>query len=183
MYPQHGFSRAIRTTKAAITSSIGGRPAPVGIGPSSANETAMPVQDRVQRDQAMTTQRAGRPPHEGANTARSAQSMRGRGLVRRKTATSCRSTRSSTSLVTDVRLISRTSPSTCQEIKYSNRSDTLGSCPTSDHRWSASPAQLLASHRAMGGTTRRARWRQLRNGTHITTVLTEIGPTTRRPRP
>ena len=42
------------------------------------------------------------------NTAPSAQSMRGRGLVRRSTATSCRSTRSSTSLA-DARNASRTS--------------------------------------------------------------------------
>ena len=49
-------------------------------------------------------------------------------------------------MVADVRPISRTSPSTCQKIKYSNRSDTLGSCPTSDHRWSATQARLLAPH-------------------------------------
>jgi Homeodomain-like domain len=36
--------------------------------------------------------------------------------------------------VADVRHASRTSPSTCRKIKYSNRSDTPGSCPTSDHR-------------------------------------------------
>jgi hypothetical protein len=30
MYPQRGFSRAIRTTKAARTSSIGGRPVRLG---------------------------------------------------------------------------------------------------------------------------------------------------------
>jgi hypothetical protein len=83
-----------------------------------------------------------------ASTARSAQSMRGRGWVRRSTATSCRSTRSSTSLVADVRPSSRTSPSTCRKIKYSNRSDTLGSCPTLDYYWSATQARLLAPHRA-----------------------------------
>ena len=41
---------------------------------------------------------------------------------------------------------SRTSPSTCRKIKYSSRSDTSGSCPTSDHRWSATQARLLAPH-------------------------------------
>ena len=51
------------------------------------------------------------------------------------------------SLVEDVRPISRTNPSTCRKIKYSNRSDTPGSCPTSDHRWSATQARLLAPHR------------------------------------
>jgi hypothetical protein len=45
-----------------------------------------------------------------ANTARSAQSIRGRGLVRRRMATSWRSTRSSMSLLADVRPISRTRP-------------------------------------------------------------------------
>ena len=50
-------------------------------------------------------------------------------------------------MVADVRPISRTSPSTCRKIKYSNRSDTPGSCPTSDHRWSATQARLLAPHR------------------------------------
>ena len=64
-----------------------------------------------------------------AKTARSAQSMRGRGLVRRRTATSCRNTRSSTSSVEDVRPISRTSPSTCQKIRYSDRSDTAAIMP------------------------------------------------------
>jgi hypothetical protein len=83
--------------------------------------------------------------------------MRGRGLVRRKMATSCRSTRSSTSLVTEVRPISRTSPSTCQKIKYSNRSDTPGSCPTSDHGWSGTPARLLAPHRPAPRRIRPAR--------------------------
>jgi hypothetical protein len=67
-----------------------------------------------------------------AKIARSAQSMRGRGLVRRSTATSWRSTRSSTPLADDVRTASRTSPSTCQKIKYSNRNDTTGSCLPSD---------------------------------------------------
>jgi hypothetical protein len=52
--------------------------------------------------------------------ARSAQSMRGRGLVRRSTATSCRSTRSSTSLTADLRDASRTSPSTFWKIRYSS---------------------------------------------------------------
>ena len=50
------------------------------------------------------------------------------------------------SFVADVRHISMTSPSTCRKIKYSSRSDTPGSCPTSDHRWSATQARLLAPH-------------------------------------
>ena len=46
----------------------------------------------------------------------------------------------------DVRPISRTSPNTCEKIKYSNRSDTSGSCRPADHRWSATQARLLAPH-------------------------------------
>jgi hypothetical protein len=39
------------------------------------------------------------------------------------------------SLPADVRPISRTSPSTCRKIKYSNCNDTPGSCPIGNHRW------------------------------------------------
>ena len=53
----------------------------------------------------------------------------------------------STSLAEDARPISRTNPRTCKKIKYSNRNDTWGSCPTGDHRWSATQARLLAPHR------------------------------------
>ena len=62
-------------------------------------------------------------------------------------------------MVDDVQAISRSSPSTCQKIKYSNRNDTLGSCPTRDHRWSAPQARLLAPHRHPDGpwTTQQAR--------------------------
>jgi hypothetical protein len=51
------------------------------------------------------------------------------------------------SLVEDVRVISRTSPSTCRKIRYSSRSDTLGSCPTGDHRCSGPQVRLLALYR------------------------------------
>ena len=37
---------------------------PVGVGPSSAHEAAMPAQDRVRGDQVVATQRAKQPPHE-----------------------------------------------------------------------------------------------------------------------
>jgi hypothetical protein len=49
-------------------------------------------------------------------------------------------------LVEDVRTISRTSPSTCQKIKYSNRNDTLGSCPPPDYRWSATQPEFWLSN-------------------------------------
>ena len=47
-------------------------------------------------------------------------------------------------MAADVRPSSRTSPSTCWKIKYSNCNDTWGSCPTLDYRWSATQARLLA---------------------------------------
>jgi hypothetical protein len=47
----------------------------------------------------------------------------------------------------DVRPISRTNPSTCRKIKYSSRSDTRGSCPTADYRWSATQSRVLAPYR------------------------------------
>ena len=53
------------------------------------------------------------------------------------------------SLAADARPSSRTNPSTRQKIKYRNRSDTLGSCPTSDHRWSAPLPGVLAPNRAI----------------------------------
>ena len=43
--PRRGFSRAIRTTTAASTSSIGGRRSSGGSS-ESANDVAMPAQDR-----------------------------------------------------------------------------------------------------------------------------------------
>jgi hypothetical protein len=57
-------------------------------------------------------------------------------------------------LVEDLRPTRRTSPTTCRKIKYSSRSDTPGSCPTSDHRWSAD-AGLLTPHRASVTQSRR----------------------------
>ena len=53
-------------------------------------------------------------------------------------------------MVEDGRPISRTSPSTCQKIKYNNRSDTRGSCPTSDHRWSATQHEFWHPHARLG---------------------------------
>jgi hypothetical protein len=49
-------------------------------------------------------------------------SRRSLGLARRSTATSCRSTRSSMSVLEAVQPISKTSPSTCRKIRYSSRS-------------------------------------------------------------
>jgi hypothetical protein len=70
-----------------------------------------------------------------AKTARSAQSRRGLGVVRRSTSTSCRRTSNSTSLMADVRPSSTSSPSTCWKIKYNSRSDTAEIMPS---RWRSS---------------------------------------------
>ena len=78
-----------------------------------------------------------------AKTARSAQSMRGLGLMRRRTATSCRRTRSSTSLVEDARPISGTSPSTWwNQIQQPQRHGDDHGWPVgaADRRWSAACA-------------------------------------------
>ena len=83
-----------------------------------------------------------------ANTARSAQSRRGRGLVRRSTATSCRSTSSSMFLVEDGRPSSKTSLSTCRKSRYSSRSDTATIMP--DHR--RPPVIAAQQHARRSGT-------------------------------
>ena len=56
------------------------------------------------------------------------------------------------SFVADVRPSSRTSPRTCWKIKYSSLTDTRGSWPISDHRWSATQDQLLAPHKIEAGS-------------------------------
>jgi len=116
----------------------------------------MPAQDRVGVTRRWQRSARGRRATSAANTAWCVRHMRGRGLVRGRMATSCRSTRSSTSLVADVRPISSTRPSTCQKIKYSNRSDTLGSCPTLDYRWSATPTEFWHPTRVRSNTLQHA---------------------------
>jgi hypothetical protein len=71
------------------------------VGPFPANEAAIPAQNRVWGDQAICPVFGAATGSGRRKTARSAQFMRGLGLVRRRTATSCRRTRSSTSLVED----------------------------------------------------------------------------------
>jgi hypothetical protein len=99
----------------------------------------MPAQDRVRGDQAMATQRSGQPPHERGEHG-PVRPVHARSWVgAAQDGDLVRSTRSSTSLWRTC------GPSAgpaehLQKIKYSNRSDTMGSCPTSDHRWSATQA-------------------------------------------
>lgn len=67
------------------------------------------------------------------STARSAHSNRGRGLVRRSTATSCRSTSNSTSLAADDRPSRTSRPTSRTEIRYGSRDATLyDHAPTAD---------------------------------------------------
>ena len=65
------------------------------VGPVAGDQAAVPAQDGAGGDQPVGSQLAGRSRVSAVRTARSAQSRRGRGLVRRSTATSCRSTSSS----------------------------------------------------------------------------------------
>ena len=80
-YLQRGFSRAIRTIKAAMTSLIGGRA--VRLGEVHLRRTRRRCQRRIVFGVARRWQRSagGNRRMRAANTARSARSMRGRGLV------------------------------------------------------------------------------------------------------
>jgi hypothetical protein len=135
IYPQRGFSRAIRTTKATSTSSIGAVRSG-SVGPSSANEAAMPAQDRVGRRDGGDAVRGataarGRRTRLGPPSPSAAVGWCGAGRrlragargARRPWRRMCGTTAGPT-------------PSTCRNIEYSNRLDTPGSCPTSNHRWS-----------------------------------------------
>ena len=75
------------------------------------------------------------------------QAVRARRTGRARTAASWRSTRSSIALgrTSDT---TENSLRTCRKITYSNRSDSPGSCPTGNHRWSATQARPLTPHRA-----------------------------------
>ena len=65
-YPHRGFSRAMRTTyhggEGVVDRWSSG---PVGVGTSSADEAAVPAQDRVRGDQAMGSQCSGQSLDEG----------------------------------------------------------------------------------------------------------------------
>jgi hypothetical protein len=58
-------SQAMRTTRGSEDVVDEWSSGPVGVGRASADEAAMPAQDRVRGDQAVATQCAGQPPHEG----------------------------------------------------------------------------------------------------------------------
>ena len=86
------------------------RPAsPAGIGPLAGDQAAVPPQGGAGVTSRCTPNRAGRSRICAARIARSAQSGRGRGLVRRSAATSCRSTSSSAFFDADDHRLSRIS--------------------------------------------------------------------------
>ena len=76
---------------------------PVRVGPFPGDQTPMPPQDAAGGDQPARPQLPWQEPDQRGETARAAQSSRGRGVVRPSTATSCRRTSSSASLEADER--------------------------------------------------------------------------------
>ena len=78
-------------------------PCAVRVGPVAGNEAAVPAQDGARVISRCIRSRVGRSWISAARIARSAQSSRGRGLARRSTATSWRSTSNSASLEADDR--------------------------------------------------------------------------------
>jgi hypothetical protein len=92
----------------------------------------VPAQDGARSDQAVGAQPCWHPPDEGGEHGAVGPVQARFWLVRRSTATSCRSTRSSTFLVEDVRPVSMSSPSTCWKTRYSSRSDMAAIMP---NRW------------------------------------------------
>jgi len=107
---------------------------PVRVGPPSAHEAPVPALDRSRGDQAVAAQRRRQAPDQSGEGGPVAQPRRGLGLVRRRTATSCRNTSSSTSFDEAARPVSRASPSTCWKIRYNSRSVTAAIMPD---RWRA----------------------------------------------
>jgi hypothetical protein len=78
----------------------------------------------------MATQRVGQPLDERGEDGPVCPVQAGSRFVRRSTATSCRRTSSSTSLMADVRPSSTSSPSTCWNIKYNSRSNMAEIMPS-----------------------------------------------------
>jgi hypothetical protein len=95
----------------------------------------------------------GRCRISAASTARSAQSSRGRGWVRRSTATSCRSTSSSTSLKARERLNRTSQPQSRTKMRYSRRRNTAdhhGPPPTPAYRRSSEAMQTIGTPQVLG---------------------------------
>ncbi len=118
------FSMASRSISAAISALTGGRPTRCGQVQWRATRrrcqrrTVPGVTSRCVRS------RGGRSRISAARTARSAQSNRGRGWVRRSTATSCHSTSSSAFFDAADRLSRTSQPQSRTKMRYSRRKDT-----------------------------------------------------------
>lgn len=103
-----------------------------GLTPLPGHQPTMPPQQRCGRDDAAGHRDAGRSLDRPASAARSAQSSRGRGLVRSRTATSWRSASVSASLEAELRASSASHDYAWTKIQYSSRTAT-------DHRSTNTP--------------------------------------------
>jgi hypothetical protein len=108
----------------------------------------MPAQDRVWSGQAAESQRSGQPPHDGGDTARSAQSIRGRGLVRRKTATSLRQHRELDVLGAGRATRQQDQPEHLAEDQVQQPQGHAGIMSDRQSPLVSDPARLMAPHRA-----------------------------------
>jgi hypothetical protein len=119
---QLGFSLAIRSTRARIAHGTAGRP-----GNRLGYVQRRPTRWACQRSRVLgDTSRSRRSPMGSSllsapRTARSTQVKVGRGLCRRSTATSCRSTRISTSLAASDRASSASQLRTRASVRYASR--------------------------------------------------------------
>ena len=93
-----GFSVASRPMSAVIPALTAGRPVRVRISPLARHQPAMPPEHGAGCHQPAHPQRSGQEADQRDEHRAVRQSSRGRGWVRRSTATSCRSTSSSMSL-------------------------------------------------------------------------------------
>jgi hypothetical protein len=96
----------------------------VRVGPFLSDQAVVPPQDGARRDQPVRPQPSGQVPDQRGQHARSAQSRRGLGLVRRSTATSCRRTSSSAFFDAYERPSNTSQPASRVKIRYSRRRDT-----------------------------------------------------------
>jgi hypothetical protein len=122
---------------------------PVRVGPLPGDQAAVPAQDGTGGDQPVRPQPSGQVPDQRGEDARSAQSSRGRGLVRRSTATSCRKASNSALLEADDRPSKTSQPQSRMKMRYSRRRDAddhdaprLALVIAAAH----SPGKLLAPH-------------------------------------
>jgi hypothetical protein len=114
-YPQLRFSVASRWISAVISSLTGGRPCPVRVGPVAGDQAAVPAQDGGGSNQPVQPQPWRQQPDQRGEDRPVCPVEPCRGLVRRSTATSCRSTSSSASFEADDRPSRASQPQTPDE--------------------------------------------------------------------